>query len=254
MLLLFGASLNAQNNNPVETLDRVYLKNGSVFQGKLVDFEYGKALILELSNGERIEFKDEEVEKVVMEVDTAKVAIPVEEKKGKKKKSNVYAFRESGIYNVTYFANLNGRDDDGLRVGFGAHHVLGYQFNRWIGLGIGLGVDTYSFGDGESLYPVFMEARGYLFKKRMSPYYSMGCGYGFAFANSDEDIDEAEGGLMLHPAIGYRLGASSGGNVVIDVGYKFQSATFTRINDFNDSREVREQYFKRLTLRIGLLF
>jgi hypothetical protein len=253
----------AQNVNPVKTVDRVYLKNGSVFQGKILEYAYGKELKLELTNGDVITFTGEEIERVKQEVQTAETALPVNEEslnveegyteKGKRKE-RPYQFKETGIYNVTYFANLNGRDDDGVLIGFGAHHVLGYQFNRWVGLGLGLGIDTYSFGDGETLYPVYAEVRGYLLKKRLSPYYSFGAGYGFAFANESEGITEATGGYMLHPAVGYRLGASEGANVVIDLGYRFQQAEFISVSDFNDSKQVREQLYKRLTLRLGLIF
>ncbi|MEN0006469.1 MAG: hypothetical protein AAF798_20115 [Bacteroidota bacterium] len=267
-LLLFCISLfvsvaHAQTIDPVQIVDRVYLKNGSVFQGKLLDFEYGKTVRLELSNGEVLEFLDEEITKVVQEIETGNVALPfneeaiqesIDDKKGILKKEKVYAFKEKGIYNVTYFANLNGRNEGGIQVGFGAHHVLGYQFNRLVGVGVGFGVDTYSFGDGETVYPLSIEYRSYLAKKRLSPYVSVSAGYGFAFASEEDGIDEAQGGWMIHPAIGYRLGASKGANVVIDLGYRFQDATFTFVNEFNDSREVREQLYKRLTLRLGLLF
>lgn len=264
-LFCFIGQLHAQTNpEEIKTQDVIYLKNGSVFKGKILEYEKGAVLLLELENGSVIEFEDDEIDRVVQE------AIDLDKGKGEekeedkepvryrkvilKKKEKVYRFRETGIYNATFFSSSNGSHNGELQVGLGVHNVIGYQLNRLFGLGIGVGLDSYSFQDGETLYPIFIEARGYLRKKWHSPYYSMNLGYGFAIADESENVIEAEGGLMVHPCFGMRFGANKDANVMIDVGYKFQYANITRVMPFNGDLEERDLLFKRLTIRLGLLF
>ncbi|MCI5083664.1 MAG: hypothetical protein MRY78_18345 [Saprospiraceae bacterium] len=260
MLLLIGLSgqLFAQTSpDVIVTQDVVYLLNGSVFKGKILEYEKGAVLLLELEGGSVVEIEDSEIDKVVQE------AVEIEEKEKKQsntskyskpKEDRVYQFKENGIYNAIYFSSSNGQANGELQVGIGAHNVFGYQFNRWFGLGFGVGVDSYSFQDGETLFPVFLEARGYFKKSWSTLFYSMNAGYGFATTNEEEQIIEADGGLMFHPCVGYRFGANKDANVLIDFGYKFQWASFTRQLEFTGDREVRDLLFKRMTIRLGLIF
>ncbi len=41
---------------------------------------------------------------------------------------------------------------------------------------------------------------------------------------------------------------------MLDVGYIFQTATYTREFDFFDQTEVRKVDFRRFTLRLGAMF
>ncbi|MCB0570326.1 MAG: hypothetical protein KDC66_11205, partial [Phaeodactylibacter sp.] len=122
------------------------------------------------------------------------------------------------------------------------------------GLGIGLGIDTYSFDDGQSIYPLFVEARGYFLPKPVTPYYTFDAGYGFAFPNREEQITGAEGGLLFRGALGLRLGADSDTNVAIGVGYQYQKARLER-QDFQGAElEIRELAYNRIVMRVGLIF
>jgi len=136
-------------------------------------------------------------------------------------------------------------------VGLGIHHVTGYQFNRWIGAGMGIGFDGYDIGAGENIIPVYAEARGYFMKKNTTPFYSVALGYGFAGKNDNTGIIEGSGGIMFNPNIGYRIGASAGANFTLALGYKLQKASFTpRWNG-----EIERKFtYSRLNLKLGLLF
>lgn len=169
-------------------------------------------------------------------------------------KEKTYAFREKGVYNATYFSTLSGSANGKFQLGLGIHNVTGYQFHRLLGVGLGFGVDTYSFEDGETAYPLFAEARGYLSAKRVAPYYSGSLGYGFAFKNSDELINKAEGGLFFRAALGLRLGADENTNVLADIGYQFQEAFFERRTPFQNEIEEKYLEFNRIVIRIGLIF
>ena len=99
--------------------------------------------------------------------------------------------------------------------------------------------------------PIYLEFK-YLPLKNRKEFYLVGsAGYGFAFKREQFGIIEAQGGYMLHPAVGYRAGTSDGTNVTIDIGMKFQDAFFKERLENNDL-EFRDIVFKRVVIRVGL--
>ncbi|MEZ4986071.1 MAG: hypothetical protein R2795_13715 [Saprospiraceae bacterium] len=47
-----------------------------------------------------------------------------------------------------------------MAVGFNFQHIIGYQFNRYIGLGVGASYDAYELTEGESLASEFSGMHG----------------------------------------------------------------------------------------------
>jgi hypothetical protein len=244
---LLPIALSAQ----VET-DVIYLKNGQQLEGRILEYQQGVRLMLQLSAGDTLRLRDVEIERIVQ-----KGYLPAEAlawQKAPQKKS--YAFKEKGLYNALYFSTMNsGGPDSRLKLGIGLHNSTGYQFNRLLGLGLGLGIDTYGLSDGQSIYPLFAEARGYLLRKAVTPYYSLSAGYGFAFKNRDANVIEAEGGPLLRGIIGLRLGSDERTNVLLGLGYQYQEASFTRsLSVGGGVWEVQELTFHRIVMRVGLIF
>ena len=234
--------------------DQILLKNGTTFEGAILEYQQGQPLWLELSNGDTLMFQDEEIERIIQKgqaVSPTAAPLPGKEEATKKK---AYAFKEKGLYNATYFATLSGSSDSELKLGLGFHNITGYQFLRQFGLGLGLGIDTYSFDNGQSIFPLFLEARGYLVRKPVSPYYSVNAGYGFAFRNEEELITKAEGGILIRGTIGLRLGADEDTNVLIGLGYQYQKASLERQNFQGAELEIRELVYNRIVMRVGLIF
>lgn len=240
--------------------DLVTLHNGSVFKGKIRS-ETQSELVLELSNGETLTFTAKEIKEVQRDQpvsaaavkstrDYAYIPMTVE----KRRKVREYAFREKGWFNAMSFTMPNGIYRGSPQIGVGIHNLTGYQFSRLLGVGLGVGFDAYNPDEGENIASVYTEARSFLTKTRTAPFVSFGAGYGFAFRNSNNFITEAKGGLRFHPAIGLRLGADKDMNLMFDIGYSFQNATYTRRFDFIDQTEIRELDFRRFTFRLGVMF
>jgi len=240
-----------------ELTDVVYLKDGSVLKGLIVNYEQGATLTFKLQNGEEIVIIDTEIARIVQDVREPKSTSYDELMNGKvkaKPKEQVYEFRERGFYNVMMLGSLNTRAGNEFKMGVSFHNVSGFQFSRWLGIGLGVGIETYGTDDAEVIYPVFAEFRGYLNKKIKAPYYTLGAGYGFMTTNEKEFITEARGGWMLHPAIGLRFNGKKHNNLTADIGYKFQRAYFRRDFTFNGDIEIRDVLYQRLIIRVGLLF
>lgn len=234
----------AAQNTPA-TIDMVYLKDGSRMEGQIISYLQGEKVILRLANGQEKEIADDQIAKIVQGV--AKDPKRAAYKSGPKPITK-------GVYNSTMlsFALGGGSTNAGLALGAGFANVTGYQFNRSLGLGFGLGLDNYT-RRGETIYPLFLEARAFLPSKSNDGnyYLSASAGWGFAFKRSDLDITEANGGIMVYPAIGYRAYTSEGLDVNFDLGAKLQKASFVKIRSNGDVEE-RDILYRRLVLRVGL--
>ena len=169
-----------------------------------------------------------------------------------------YEFRETGYYKTIY-AGLNpgaytqNNWSTARSLGFNASASVGYQFNRWYGIGVGAGVENYYYD--HNLFPVFVETKGYWQKKRFTPYHSLAVGY--AFANA-ADAQSVKGNLFVHPAIGYRFGGSSSLNFFGDLGLRIQQVSRTyEITQWWDNRTYTytdNWLYKRVTFRFGIIF
>ncbi len=246
LLICFAFPLFSQSSS----VDVVILKNGNRLEGEIIQYEQHVKLILKQDGGGEIEIKDENIEQIIQGV-----------KRGenppntifKSKKKTYPKTRNSGTYFISQLAFAMGRsDEDGLALGAGTAFIAGKQFKPGFGVGVGIGLDNYA-RRGETIYPAFLDLRSYLpFKTKSGSYYAtLNVGYGFAFARKSIGINEAEGGYLIHPAIGFRTTTKEGVDVNIDAGMKLQKASFSR-DLFTGDVEVRDLTFQRFAVRVGI--
>lgn len=256
LIIIFLACLFLPNTNFAQTddiqyLDVVHLKDGSEFRGKIIEYKPDEYLKIEILGGQVVEFSAKQIKKIVQQPYGQAAFIP------QVVKTREYNFRERGIYNETYINMPQGFNRwNEWTVGLGIHHVVGYQHNRWIGTGLGIGFDGYHLGFGENIIPLYAEARGYFTQKNTSPFYAVSLGYGFATTLSNRNVDmiASKGGIMFNPNIGYRFGASAGANFTMSLGYKYQKASFTERRGWDESIFKRNYQYNRVNLKLGLLF
>jgi hypothetical protein len=231
-----GSTLNAQN-------DKVYLNNDTRLVGKIMYYKPNDTLIIEMKNGQTLFFLDKDVKKIVM---------------GETKVEKPYAFRERGLYNITYFnLNFGKKSYNGApNLGVALQNTTGFQFNRWLGAGLGLGLDNYYVeGNDGNVLSVYSEIRGYLNADNRAFYYSVAGGVGFPLVQKSDrnsNLTGHKGGLMVHPAIGLRFGASPKFNFFMDIGTKFQRIKFDQINQWSENHFTVT--YQRWVLRGGIMF
>ncbi len=170
-----------------------------------------------------------------------------------------------GIKTKVFFHEVTGNlmfGQDNLDVAL--HTVNGYQYNRYLGAGIGLGIEHLQ---DYSAMPVYAQVKGYLFDRKVTPFYFGDIGYAFAWGNSQPNMNyenfKVHGGLYWQLGIGYQLNFPKGG-MVFKFGYRNQSVktqysylnpwyTFDSIT--SNSVEVQEDLvLRRFVLGIGFLF
>jgi hypothetical protein len=233
--------------NGIQYIDKITLKRGAVFLGKIIDYVPDSHILFEMTTGKTLRFDMKFVEKTEQQCVSCSV---------RSRAPRTYAFPEKGIYNVTTISFQGGaRPNSYFTPAFGLQHTTGYQWNRWIGTGLGLAVDSYDLdGYTRPILPIYAEARGYFFAKNVSPYYSAAAGYSVAFKNESQGIVQAQGSWYAHPAIGIRIGGSAHANFLADVGMKFQKARFTTNGWQAGDKNEYDYLFKRMTFRVGLIF
>ena len=239
-LLLYAVQLKSQNNN---YSDKVYLNNGSLLVGKIVYYQPNDTLKLELANGLIAQFLPQQIKKIQMTEGVGGKTSRVEKP---------YNFKEKGIYDALSFGINLGRSN-GSHLGSGFQNVIGYQFNRLLGSGLGIGYDSYYLNNGESnVLSVFAEGRGYFSQRNTAEYWTFAAGYGQPMAIKDDNLTNLKGSFMLQPTIGLRFGASSRYNFFADLGFRIQQVQFESNNTWSDNHYTVTYY--RWILRGGILF
>lgn len=216
LVLYFLGQGWAQTQAQAPCRDVVYLRTGDIFQGKITAYRPGDTLYMETWNGIALRLADKRVKKIVQRCNDKDPKQPRAERP--------YDFKERGLYNATRVGGLFAVEDWDVSL----QHSVGYQFNRLIGLGIGVGMDNMSYEDIPTVptYPVFMEARGYFRAKNLSPFYSVGGGWAIKGSEQRESTargwwstqDSWQGGWMVQAQLGYRMGK----HLLVYTGLRFQ--------------------------------
>jgi len=269
IMALFFAAVQAQQKTD-NTSHTITLKDGTVYQGIIQQYVEGEKLILQLGPNIVKTIKDKDIKKVIQNGAEASANAQVADAENKARKT--YQFNESGFYfesnaqlmlgNSAFFNTPeNGKKINKVDPGIGAQLIGGYQINRFIGIGAGIGLDYYYLNSGETLMPVFADVRGYLLKSNVSPMYKLQAGYGIAFLDEDRGMESAEGGWMWYPALGVRLGGAETANFTLDFGVKIQKANYifnaTNVNQWWNIRNVRienDMVYRRFVVRTAILF
>lgn len=258
LIFLIGIVLNPiftmAQEKAVPEPDTIYLRGGGFMVGNMLRYHPKRGVVLEKERG---------IYTTIAIASIRSISLNAEQKRSGKTKIKIptqesYDFRETGIYFSTMGSMLNGIDAAGdTENGFGLQVTGGYMLHRLVGLGLGVGFDNYSVihNNAPAVFPVSVEVRGYLTEQRRAPYYTLSAGYGFAAKDEERGINEAEGGVMLHPAFGLRLGAREDVNFAIDIGYRFQQVRLERdISTWRQEIQDQRILYKRFTLRFGIIF
>ncbi|MBK9015091.1 MAG: hypothetical protein IPM82_14045 [Saprospiraceae bacterium] len=251
LLLLLVAICNPASAQ-APSKDVVTMKDGKILTGKILQYSPGHTLRLEQSDGQIMELLDADIAKIQQGIE-----LPTDEKRQlpTKKPASLPKAKTHGLYTASMLSFAAGNSGgEGLSLGAGFSQVFGYQLNQFLGVGAGFGIDNYS-RRGETVYPLFGEVRSFLpSKKKSGNFYALAAGgYSLAFARKRLEITKAEGGPMGHLAIGYRDRTIEGLDINLDIGPKFQRASFNRTLH-NGDLEERKIDFRRIFIRVGIGF
>jgi hypothetical protein len=233
--------------------DVVYLKNGSVIRGTILEMIPNETIKIETSDGSIFVYKLDEVERT---------------SKGegiKKSVSNDSVFTKQKFDPKGYFIiarigpSIRSGKSSGpeLTVGF----INGIQFNERLSLGLGIEVTDYSYNNHKSsatIMPIFLDMRVYFPTQRVRPMICLQAGYS-KVSNTSEQIDSAyfnpgfgNGGLFMAFGIGVRVFINQRISMITDGGVSFQNLQGYSIVNNGSTLTFPSQNISSVRINVGL--
>jgi len=179
--------------------DVVYLKNGGIMRGMIIEQIPGKSLKIQTVDRNVFVYSFDEIEKIT--------------KEKKPGASEVGMYKSSGYLNITRVGVLAG----GQSTMFSASITNGVQVGEYFSLGLGVGFDNYP---NETVLPLFLDFRGYLLEGQIAPMIFADLGYSLGKVTARDEWDA--GGLMFSIGAGVQLKTSASTSVMFEIGYKYQ--------------------------------
>lgn len=252
LFLLFGfffLSLHAQESTPTE--DVIFLKNGSVIRGKLLEYQLDGNTRIETVGRNVLVFPSSEVSHLSVEP----LAPP------KATQSQNTRFKDRGYYNLTQIGLLlrNPGADAYSQENTQAANlqmVNGYRFHRLLYAGVGVGLSF--FQRGYSL-PVFGELRGDILHAEVTPHYYVNAGYSFPLYNGEtiyweEANAKVKGGVLVDAGVGVKIHTTGAVAWLLTAGYRMQRSENEYTDPWSETRITETYTHRRLSVQLGMLF
>ncbi len=215
--------------------DAVYLKNGSIIRGSIIENKKGEYVKIETSGESVWVFKQAEIDTIKIEV--------------------VKDFKRKGYFNVTSLGFLVGQGaperDPSLTM------INGYQLNSRVMLGVGVGVERLAV----TTFPLFAELRYNFLDEKFSSFATFQ--FGYHFPDKDEILEAGfastsnKGSLLLGGELGIRNYFNSKSGFIFALGFRHQKLSsieqYQRYYGYDRQKEVITDY-NRFTIRIGFIF
>ena len=236
-------ALSAQNYQEV-----VYLKNGSVIRGTVIEQQPNVLLKVKTADGSIFVYPMNEVEKI-----TKEEAINRESEKSNRIRTDVKGYR--GSVEVGTIVNFKA---NGIPIDKGAFSITtshGYQFNPHLFLGAGIGLDYHAAG-GRLFMPLFADVRANFLNRDITPFWGVKIGY----AVGSKASEVVNPGIYFNPTFGVRFILNRQSAMNIAFGYNLQQQIVKKDIYYNDNFFIYTGVYHHrllrhaLSLRLGVDF
>lgn len=217
--------------------DAVYLRNGSIIRGKVLENVVGKYTRIETVGRNVLVIPESDVERLVLDE-------PVPQKERTDRKP----------YGYTALADLGFMGGDQNTVSLML--INGYQFKNRLSIGAGFGIEKFK----EQVIPVFADVRYHFLKGSITPFVYMQAGYSYPLGSSAEgNMTEVKGGAMLNPGLGLRMNFTSRNALIFSLGWRYQEirshySYYYYGGPAYDNSYNRTDFYRRIAVRVGFVF
>lgn len=230
----------------VQYEDVVYLKNGSVIRGMIIEQIPNETIKIKTADNNLFVFEFEQIKKITKEETSTGI-----NENGNKERTGNGELKYRGFESLmdVYLA-LEMEEGNPL---MGMNITAGYRFFPQLFIGAGAGLELYPDGN---MVPVFFNARTDFVPAKATPFFSINVGYAFGWV---EDTDGSDwGGVFYEPGIGVRFNISKNFGFNLSSTLKFQRA-YTNYYEYcypdPGYHEYRESITYRLfTFKVGFSF
>jgi hypothetical protein len=159
-----------------------------------------------------------------------------------------------------HYGSLIGSSDSEIQAGASLQYIGTYRIKRYLGIGGGIGAQSYQFNSGYSYFPFWAVCKLYdPSQTGVQPYLQLAAGYGAALNRKDDEtlLVDAKGGFNAHGALGLEVPVRQELCLLLSLGYQFQAAqsTFDHFGWWWGDRQTTQEWrFRRIQLQIGVKF
>jgi len=217
--------------------DVVYLKNGSIIRGMVIEQVPGVSIKVETADKSVFVYPMDEVEKITKEPAVRSSVANAGIGKG-----------YEGLVQVGYGIGVGLYGEDRAKFNF----INGYRFNPHLMTGIGVGVRAYT-GSGETtlFVPFFLHVRYTPLDRKISPYLAVDFGTSF---NASEDFRTE--GIMLNAGLGVSIRTGESTALLLGFGLDLQKHSVYELMRINYRNELVERGVNSsaLSFNVGFSF
>ncbi len=219
--------------------DVVYLKNGGIPKGVIIEQTPKISLKIETIEKNVFAYQISEIEKIAKELK--------QNNKVKKGLSKGY----KGIIEVGYQLGIGSTITDNVKINL----INGYQYNPYFSLGIGIGFRVYLNKSTESFtiennlltFPIFADIKFNLLDKKASPFISLSPGYSF---NLNDNF--LKSGFIFGINSGFTIITNSENSINIGVGLENQEVDI--IQSSRNSKSYKTISLNTFNINFGVTF
>lgn len=252
IFICYSLTLFAQNKTEKE--DVLYLKNGSVIRGSIIEQQIGESVKIELLGGSIFVFKQTEIDSIKKENKIAQSKTEKPEYYIKQKGFRIIS--ETGI--ITGISGSGEYYNNPFDIGAQLHMVSGWQFNRFLFAGGGAGVEKMA-AYRQGFAPFYARLSSDFLKKRTTPYVFTDMGYAL-FWDSDEYLEDYsyyknKGGFYLQAGGGVKIFTRSKAAINVGLAYKrLSSESDWQYNYEGSPKYNMKRTYQRMVILVGVNF
>jgi len=252
--------------------DVVYLKNGSIIKGNVLEAVQNGTIKIETRDGSLFVFNMDDVIKIEKENITTNASANHEaDERGRRSKSYLQPkaiFPTPKGYFVLAKLGPIVRPFEG--VDFSASFINGVHLMEYISVGVGIDVANITYDDDNfstiTVMPVYLDARFYIPKRRVNPMFHFQFGYGTVidksggdqFPNGSLNIIpiEGKGGLFMAVGAGMRVLINQHISIVAEGGITSHGLKgyLPSNSSAPNSSNYRSESLESLRLNMGVCF
>ncbi|WP_304708073.1 hypothetical protein [uncultured Rikenella sp.] len=259
---LFSSITLAQNTN---LQDVIYLQNGSIIRGTIIEQIPGKSLKIETRDGNIFVYQMDEISKMTREQTQNRYGVANRTLRFQAKPKGYAGFVEAGYgFGV-------GRLSPDLSTEYRAANrfeidiINGYQFNPYCFVGLGVGFNIFTNAEKNSIsIPVFIQGRFNLLDKHTSPFFALNIGYNIDTRRGEVHKKSSygtttityPGGIMLEPTVGIAHRLSNRTSITFGISYslmQFNNKVTYEYYDETETEKVRNRP-QAVRLKLGITF
>lgn len=236
-LCLFGlcsTMILAQNAN---LQDVVYLKNGSIIKGTIIEQVPNESLKIETRDGNVFVYKITEISKITKEANNQ---TSTQRQWQSRRQNHNQPFQElrfqakSKAYMGMVEAGYGFGVGDWAADRFNVNIINGYQFNPYLAIGLGVGFRYYSYeyysGGYYGTYytkahdytvPIFAHIRANFLNRGVSPFVAVNLGYNVSISGG------FFGGFMFEPTLGAAFRISNRNSMTFGISYTMDRVKYS---------------------------